>query len=262
MSTFAVMSRKEVLSVPERTEIQIQKTIAWASGPLIYLLVAAWMKYVRGYKVERIRDIRREFDELNQSHPGPWIICANHLTLIDSFILIWALGTPWRYFFHPHLFAWNLPEKMNFYHNPASRLLCYLGKCIPVVRGGSRETAHNTRKKIHFVLEKGESLMIFPEGTRSRSGRIEPESVSYAIGDLVLNSPQASILCVYLRGVNQKTFGNYPARHERFKIKLERVEVRSSSSGLRAQRELSIQVISKLKQMEEQFFERSDLYRK
>lgn len=49
-----------------------------------------------------------------------------------------------------------------------------LGRFIPVDRDGSRESAMRSAKEAAQVLQDGLSLLIFIEGTRSRTGRLLP----------------------------------------------------------------------------------------
>ncbi len=240
-----------------RTEVFLQRFFVRLLCPTIYLLVLAWMKYQRGYSIPGIRKFRDEFKRMAKDSSRPVLICANHLTLIDSFILIWALGDFFFYVRNPKFFAWNLPEKMNFYRNPFSRLLCYLGKCVPVIRGGGKETSSRTRDTIRLLVEAGESIMIFPEGTRSRRGVIDPAEVAYASGAILEAHPELRVLCVYLRGAHQKTYGNYPRRDERFFLDMAETNPQTSVRGLRAHRELSRQIILTLKEMENGYFEKN-----
>jgi 1-acyl-sn-glycerol-3-phosphate acyltransferase len=217
----------------------------FAIAPLIVLL----MKLI-GYRVNDLEKIRKEIDALFVEHQGPWIICANHLTLIDSVILAYAMFPAHRYMLAYRLLPWNLPEKRNFQRNPIVGLLCYLLKCIPVVRGGDRRSVKSCLDKCARVLERGESVMIFPEGTRSRSGRVNTESFSYGPGRLACCHPACRVMCLYLRGERQESWSSFPARNENFFIAVDTCDFNCEMSGLKAHREYSRQIIEKLAQME------------
>ena len=69
--------------------------------------------------------------------------------------------------------------------------------------------------------------------------------------------PELRVLCVYLRGAHQKTYGNYPRRDERFFLDMAETNPQTSVRGLRAHRELSRQIILTLKEMENGYFEKN-----
>jgi len=218
--------------------------------PLIVLLIK-----MLGYRVDDLKKVRDEINALFKAHPGPWIICANHLTLIDSVILAYAMFPAGRYMLDYRLLPWNLPEKRNFQRNPVVGLLCYLLKCIPVVRGGSRESIKSCMAKCGYLLAKGENMMIFPEGTRSRSGRVNTENFSYGPGRLAGSHPDCRIMCLYLRGDSQDSWSNFPALNENFYISAATCALDRKLTGLKAQREYSRQIISKLAELESAYFD-------
>ena len=69
------------------------------------------------YRVRNLREIRRQCAEAFSAHDGPWIICANHLTMIDSFILSYAAFSFGSHFTQFKRLPWNLPERRNFQSN-------------------------------------------------------------------------------------------------------------------------------------------------
>ncbi len=237
------MNRRDTVRL--RLQYLSGRTAIWITAPLIVLLIK-----LIGYRVRNLKKFREDIGVLFKEHPGPWIICANHLTLIDSVILAYAMFPASRYMITYRLLPWNLPEKRNFQRNVMVGLLCYLLKCVPVVRGGSRESVKGCLEKCDCLLERGENVMVFPEGTRSRSGRINTISFSYGPGRLAYNHPGSRVMCIYLRGERQKTFSNIPAPNERFFISVETCDAVCGLSGLRAHRERSRQIIEKLARME------------
>jgi 1-acyl-sn-glycerol-3-phosphate acyltransferase len=159
-----------------------------------------------GYRIRDIHGIRREIAHMMRGHPGPWLICANHLTLIDSFILAHAMFPVYRYMLQYRLVPWNVPEHANFNQGIVLSLFCYLLKCIPIKRGGDRNSVRQSIEKCTRILKQGQNLMIFPEGTRSRSGRVRPDNCTYHVGRLANRIPNARVLCIYLRGDRQTTY--------------------------------------------------------
>ncbi len=241
------------LSSWERFGLWLQRTVSWATFPLIGGLLVLLMKYGARYRVPRIREIRRRYRELVGSS-GPLILCANHLTKIDSAILEWSLASVWSYMRSFRLLPWNMPERARYANNAVLRLLCYVGRCVPVDRGGEREKVQRTMNKFVYLLRKGDPVSVFPEGQRSRTGRIDPENFSYGVGRLVKSVENCRVLCVYLRGRNQNGYGSVPRRGEEFYLDLALVQPRTQYKGLRATRDLSAQIVEQLNRMEQAYF--------
>jgi len=206
------------------------------------------------YKFQDIDKIREEYKRHLNSCQGPLIICSNHLTLIDSIIQSLGLNSILGHLRRYSGLPWNLPEKNNFYHNTKWKIICYLGKCIPVVRMASASDGKKSMNKMLYVLNKGDVLSIFPEGKRSRSGKIDDVDFSYGAGQLIKDIPHANVLCIYLRGKKQGGFANFPSRGEEFYFKMDLINPYSQESGLRKARDLSRQIIEKLKIMEQEYF--------
>ena len=124
-------------------------------APLYFLIVR-----ILFYRVRNLKDIRRQCTEEFSRHKGPWIICANHLTMIDSFILGYATFSLVQHITDYKKLPWNLPERSNFQSNIILAVLCYLGKCIPIDRGGPREKTKKTLDKCIFLMRHGHNVMI------------------------------------------------------------------------------------------------------
>ena len=118
--------------------LQLQSMLGWLAifiiGPLYFIALKAM-----GYRVRDLKRIRQEYSLELKRHQGPWIICANHLTMIDSAILVYATTSLYAHLRHYRAIPWNLPEQDNFQRSILLSIFCYLGKCIPVNRGGDRE---------------------------------------------------------------------------------------------------------------------------
>ena len=220
-------------------------------APLVYLFVRLY-----GYRVRDVKKIRRECARFFKSHPGPWLICPNHLTNIDSVILAYAIAPMHTYMLNFRLLPWNLPERANFQRNFVSTTLCYLTKCIPVSRGGDREEMKRVLEKCTYLLRRRQPVLIFPEGGRSRTARINTENHTYGVGRFVDSEKDCHVLCIYLRGDHQDRYSNIPRFGEHFTIAVEvLIPQRTELNGLRAQRHYAEQIINRLAQMEETYFE-------
>jgi hypothetical protein len=228
------------------------------SGRITILIIAPlyfFMAMIFFYRVRDLKEIRRQCAIEFSRHDGSWIICANHLTMIDSFILDYALFSLGQYIIGYSKLPWNLPEGSNFQNNIFLRVLCYLSKCIPIHRGGSREKMKKNLDKCVYLLRRGDNIMIFPEGRRSRTGRVNKEDFSYGVGRFVKNVENCKVMCMYLRGDKQHTYSIIPAWGEKFSVQMEVFTPEPiEGSDLRAQREYATQIIDQLAQMEEKYF--------
>jgi 1-acyl-sn-glycerol-3-phosphate acyltransferase len=207
------------------------------------------------YRVRDMAAIRRSVRQVLKKHKGPWIICANHLTMIDSLILAWAMMPSYRYMLNYRLAPWNVPERHNFQRNFLVGWLCYLTKCIPITRRGKRKTVRSTLDKCALVLRKKQNLMIFPEGGRSRTGRIDIENFQYGVGRLVYQNPDCHVMCFYLRGDHQGQYSNFPRFGERFSLQVTVPSPSTALKGLKAHRDCAQQIIVHLAKMEKNYFD-------
>jgi len=175
--------------------------------------------------------------------------------MIDSFILTYATFSLIGHVKDYRKLPWNLPERTNFQSNIVLTVLCYLSKCIPINRGGPREKTKKTLDKCIYLLRDSQNIMIFPEGGRSRNGRVDKEGFSYGVGRFVQDVENCKVMCMYVRGDKQANYSFIPAWGEKFSVAMEVfTPLRTVASGLRAQREYATQIIERLVQMEEKYF--------
>ncbi len=216
-------------------------------APLFFLAMR-----LLGYRVRGLREIRRRWTALREEHRGPWLVCANHLTLIDSLVVSYALFSLADHVRRFRAVPWNLPEEKNFGGSRLLAAICYLAKCIPVQRGGDRDGVRAVMEKCIRLLRGGRTILIFPEGGRSRSGRVDTAQVSYGVGRLLGEAPDARVLCLYLRGDGQDSWSDYPRFGERFTVRMDVLTPRAEGEGLRRQRAYARQIIETLAGMEEE----------
>jgi len=210
-------------------------------------------KYILKYKIKNLEEIRAEYKKLSNT-ADPILICPNHLTMIDSNIIIWALAPMLWYQFNFKKLSWNVPAVENFKNTLTRRFVTYLGKCIPVDRNGSKEHHDMVLQKTIYLMNKGEVFTYFPEGGRSRTARIDMENIRYGVGKLVAEIPKTRVICIYMRGEGQKTYTEIPQKGEKFTIKLKMIYPKTEYTGLRAHRDISTQIIQTLKNMEDDYF--------
>jgi len=71
---------------------------------------------------------------------------------------------------------------------------------------------------------------------------------------LLANSPEAHVLCVYMRGTKFGGFAEFPPKGEKFYLQMALFEPKSELKGLRWVRDVSTQIIGQLKTMEDEYF--------
>lgn len=242
-------------SAREIAALRRQALLGWLAFPWVAGAAIFYMRVVRQNRVKNLGEVRRRFREIARAR-RPIVVCANHLTMVDSFYLHWALCSPLDTMLRFRLLAWNVPAVENFKRRAPISLLTYLAKTVPIDRAGTPEHHRAVIGKLGYLLRKGELVTIFPEAGRSRSGRVEPAEVAYGVGQLLRDVPDALVVCAYIRGDGQETWGAQPAKGDEIEVDLETLEPRTSARGLRASRDLSRQIIAKLKQMEDRYFAR------
>ncbi len=251
------MSGESRLELSGATRIHhlVQRAIGRLVAPLWLPIAAVVLRFFCGHRIENRPSVQEEFRRLRADTRSPLLICANHLTLVDSFVIAHALAPAWRYAIDFDALPWNTPEETNFANTPLHRALAYLAKCIPIRRGGSREDIANVLNRVVYLLDRGEVALLFPEGGRSRSGRISSEGAGWGVGRIVGAVPGCRVLCVYLRGRSQVTWSDRPVKGDRIYVDLACIEPKSDLRGARRTRDLAQQIIKQLVHMEESYFD-------
>jgi 1-acyl-sn-glycerol-3-phosphate acyltransferase len=238
----------------QRRALELQLAVARASALVWVPLIVALMRFGLGWRVIDAAAARRRYREIVGEGDAPVLVCANHLTLLDSAVIAWALGSPWWYLRRFSMLPWNVPERRNFASSLASRILVYVMKCVPIVRGSDRREVAAVLDRLGYLLARGEAVLIFPEGGRSRTGRVEIESAAYGVGRIANELPGCRVVCVYLRGEAQATFGDLPPRGERFRVQVDAIEPRPQHAGVRGSVEVSRQILAHLAELERRHF--------
>ena len=180
----------------------------------------------------------------------PLLVAANHLTMGDSALIAWGLGSMGGHLRRYRGLPWNVPEQSRVESSWLWRVLAYLMKCVPIPRGGERQVVAQVLERLGHLMRSGEVVLMFPEGGRSRSGQIDAESLAHGVGRLIKEVGDCRVLCVYMRGDAQRTWSNLPAAGDTFTLATRLVEPRSALRGLRASRDLAAQVVGHLAEME------------
>jgi 1-acyl-sn-glycerol-3-phosphate acyltransferase len=217
----------------------------FAIGPA----AVVFMRGVRRNRFAGLDEVRKLYRQAAKSG-RPVVVCANHLTMFDSIFLHYALATVPEYLRSFRLFTWNVPAVENFKRDPFLRALTYLSKTIAIQRGGSASHTREVLDRIKYLTGRGQIFTIFPEGGRSRTGRVEVERVASGVGSIVRDLERPLVLCVYMRAERQESYGHLPPRGDRIDLRAELIEPTTTAQGVRAAKELSRQIIEKLRDLE------------
>jgi len=117
---------------------------------------------------------------------GPAIIAVNHLSNLDPPLV----GTS---FWRPAYFL----AKAELFKHPLIAPLLLSIKAFPVRRGAPDRSA---MKKCLSLLERGEMVVIFPEGTRSEDGSLQPPEAG--IG-MIINRSGAPVIPGFITGSDE-----------------------------------------------------------
>ncbi|GGT06263.1 1-acyl-sn-glycerol-3-phosphate acyltransferase [Nonomuraea spiralis] len=125
----------------------------------------------------------------NVPRSGPAILAANHLSVLDSFLLPALL---------PRHVTFTAKNEY-FDGNPVSGFFMRIGGSLPI----DRESAHAAQAMLDAaadLLERGELFGIHPEGTRSPDGRLYRGKIGVAWLALKTGAP---VLPVALKGTEK-----------------------------------------------------------
>lgn len=122
---------------------------------------------------------------------GPLLIIANHTSHFDTVIVLYVL--PRKIWDKTAIVA--AADRM-FREKVKGMLHSLRYNAFPITRGGGREALAYT----HHLISKGWSILIFPEGRRSRTGALLPFRGGPAILALTHKVP---VLPLYIKGANE-----------------------------------------------------------
>ncbi len=207
-------------------DIRRQRFLSLFVDWFVYLFTLLLIRYVFKYKIKNLKEFRREAQAALKNHQGALIWAANHLTMVDSFLIFWAT-TPWTSAFKDSRIPWSTPEIENYYYIGSwikkhfIRSLMYLCRCIPISRNKLGKEGQTERQEVFdkcaWVLKEGGSVFVFPEATRARNGWFDRHHPKDFLGRLALEAPKVQFFCVYLRGESQFYSTTRPCTGETFR---------------------------------------------
>jgi 1-acyl-sn-glycerol-3-phosphate acyltransferase len=133
---------------------------------------------------------------------GPVILAPNHQSLLDPPLVGVSCGR-W-----PFIMA-----KAELFHGIVGWAIEQMGS-FPVKRGAADRAAFKTAKRI---LSEGHPLLIFPEGTRTRTGELGPAEAGLA---MLAHSNRAPVVPVFISG----TEAAFSPRRGGFRLVKARIE--------------------------------------
>ena len=182
-------------------------------APIINILPEGIVRFIGSktsdYLLNKYTKIEITGKEILDDRIGkPTIFISNHLSNVDGIILNKML--------QKNNITFMAGKKLNA--NPLTAIFLKTVKYIPI----SPNTADRSAiKKAFGILKMGESILIFPEGTRSRSGAMIKGKKGFV---LLAKLSKAEIVPIALEGterllpVNQKDMGQETPRHAVVKV--------------------------------------------
>jgi len=226
--------------------LRVQSLISWIfyiliGGNLIWLLTRFYS--IKVYNKNNLKELK-----------PPFILVSNHLTLIDTLFIHFVISWP-SYYIRPWRLLWNLPEQTNYFRGIILPYM-WLSRCIPIQRQGKARDQLLALEKAISVLNNHESIHIFPEGTRSRTGRITDYTTG--IGRIYLKVPNCTILPVYARGIENvlPIKAKFPRLWKKIDVVIGKpTELNTPHKGIRALKDVSLQIFNLLVDMENDYFQ-------
>ncbi len=245
------------LNTREQRSLALHHYVAWVNFLWFGFIFVLILRFMARYRI-RNKSALRDKANLLMSEAGdrPTIICSNHLTLIDSMIITWAICPAIPSMLNFKRVPWHMPEFANFAKNFALKFMCYLGKSIFVKRGGGAKERRKSMDQIHWLLDNGHTFCMFPEGGRSRSGRVQTDSATYSVGELIQQHPNAKVLTMYIRGDAQKTWGKWPELGSTVEADIRELHIGEIEQGRKGARDISIRIIEDLIKLESEYLAR------
>lgn len=147
----------------------------------------------------------RSFGVRNIPDTGPVLFVSNHQSYLDPVLV--GLGS------HHRQFA-ALARSTLFENHPMFTWIIKMLNAIPVTQG---ESDVGAMRKCIAELNKGQALLIFPEGARTLTGEVEPFETGTM---LVIKRAKPLIIPVAIEGAYDVwKRGEYPKLHGRIAVK-------------------------------------------
>lgn len=141
--------------------------------PVRWLLRGGVTAFMNTYVRVRVRG--RE----NIPTSGPFVLAPNHASHLDSPAVITAIGDKRR--------VWVAGAEDYFFNTPIKRLI--FGRLLDTIPFDRHGDGIAGLYRCGEALRRGDGLLIFPEGTRSITGELQPFKVGVALLAIERNAP-------------------------------------------------------------------------
>ena len=186
---------------------------------------------LRRYRIPELRRVRDEFAAQVGTQRGPLLVCANHLTLIDSLVIQWALAPGWR------LSCGRTGSPGTCPTSTTSRSTCWSGpRLFRQVRPGAAE---GPPEEVAADARQGDvAAGARPVGAGLSRGRAQPRRAR-GHGELhVRRRPDAAgdarsarPVRVRCAAAGSEAYSNYPRRGETFVVRMQRIAPTTTFAG-------------------------------
>lgn len=228
-------SRYRRAGFPLEAHRAVAQFFAWG-----LFFVFAWLKLGRRYRIADLARIRGTYRSLAVEARGPLVICATHPTRADGPVLLWALASPLTYLRHPSRYPWIVADPGLFRFPRLQKSLGLFWKSVYIRQGAGLKKNESTIQRIERLLDRNETVLLFPEGTR------EDGHPSYLLGRLLEKFPEATVLCLALTPCGPCERREMPRNGTRFQISPTAIAPRARSQGARAAWDLARRVQEEL----------------
>jgi monolysocardiolipin acyltransferase len=127
----------------------------------------------------------------------PFLFVSNHVSLLDDAFIDPLLFMP-KGFVKYKFIPYHTPEWKNFYVGPILSWIMDHAKCIPLTRG--KGFFQPGVQRIIDTLKAGNCVHIYPEGTRTRTGRLGEGKPG--VGRIIFES-KCSVVPCYHSGLDE-----------------------------------------------------------
>ena len=136
---------------------------------------------------------RRVKGKENVPRQGPLLIVSNHLSMADQYLLAISLNRKVVFM-----------AKEEIFRSRVIRYLAHTFGAFPVRRGGIMD--REALQQANQVLDSGQALAMFPEGTRSKNAQLQP---AYPGSALIASHNRVPILPVGITGMEKVKKGPF-----------------------------------------------------
>ncbi len=153
---------------------------------IILLLPNATVRFVFWLMVKLFYKVRPHGLD-NIPRTGGALLTSNHISFIDGILLLITIPRPIRFIIYA-----------DFVYNPKLNWLAKIFDVIPIKADGGPKTLIQSLRTASDALRNGELVCIFPEGTLTRTGQMQP----FQAGMIrILKGTDAPIIPIYLHGL-------------------------------------------------------------